>query len=461
MTPGKIAARKTPSAIMAPPDRGLTTAPARPSLDGRVAMGFAVIILFFGGLAAWSAALPLSAGAIAAGQLVVEGQRRVVQNLEGGIIRAFLVREGDTVQEGQPLVRLDDVQTTAVAEQVRAQADALTAEAARLRAERDNASSIQFPSSLLERRNAPRVDDAIRGQMRIFDGRRRARDGEFAIINRGIDQTKAEIAGYQAQIASYDEQLRLVREEAATVGDLVERGLGQKPRLLALQREGAGLQGARDALLGQIARANQVIAEAELRASQLRKEHEADVVTALREVETRLSAIEERLSAAEDIDSRRELRAPVAGVVTNMRFFTAGGIVRPGEPVLDIVPAGERLVVEARIAPQDIDTVAIGLPAEVHLTAFRQRMVPLLLGKVIYVSADIEIDVEARTRGLQGGFYRARIELPDDQLSLISDLPPLAPGMPAEVIVNAGERTLMEYLLQPLRESMRRAFRES
>ncbi|MFN8831173.1 MAG: HlyD family type I secretion periplasmic adaptor subunit [Labrys sp. (in: a-proteobacteria)] len=461
MKTDRIPARLADTPVATAIPAASTTPPARPALDGRVATGIAVIVLFFGGLAAWSALLPLSAGAIASGQLVVEGQRRVVQNLEGGIIRSFLVREGDTVREGQPLLRLDDVQTTAVAEQVRSQADALMAEIARLRAERDNADGIPFPSSLLERRATPRVDEAIRGQIRIFEGRRQAHAGDLDIIQRGIEQTRAEIAGYQGQITSYDEQLRLVREETATVADLVERGLGQKPRLLALQREGAGLQGARDALLGQIARAKQVIAEAELRASQLRKNHEAEVAGALREAEARLSAIEERLGAAEDVDSRRVLRAPVAGIVTNMRFFTPGGIVRPGEPILDIVPAGERLVVEARIDPKDIDTVAIGLPAEVHLTAFRQRRVPLILGKVIYVSADIEIDAEARARGQQGGFYRARIELPADQLRLLHDLPPLSPGMPADVIVSAGERTLLEYLLEPLRESLRRAFRES
>jgi HlyD family type I secretion membrane fusion protein len=442
--------------------------PARPRTRWPIAAGVVIILVFLGALGAWAAHAPISSAAVANGQLRVEGNRRTVQHLEGGIIREFLVRDGAAVQQGDVLLRLDDVQSQATSENFRAQLDASLALNARLVAERDHRDTIEFPTELLARRSEVRVAEMIVSQQSAFDSRRRAVEGQKAVLRQRIGQYRAQIDASRAQISFTERQMELIRQEVSSIEPLVNRGVIARPRYLALQREDAGLSGTREQQLGAIAQAEQGIGEAEMQMLQLDNNLLNDVTTQLQDVRTKIADYEERLRGAADVQQRREVVAPVGGVVANMRFFTIGGVVRPGDPILDLVPRDETLVVDVRISPMDIDVVEVGQTTEVKLTAFRQRVMPILLGRVTYVSADVTNDARPDPQsqqqrpdqpGANGPYYRATVALDMEQIRHLENVT-LTAGMPAEVLVIAGERTMLSYLWQPLRDSLRRAFRE-
>lgn len=429
-------------------------APARPSTRRDALVGMVIVLLFAAGFGGWSALAPLASATLAQGALVVEGNRRTLQHLEGGIIREFLVRDGDVVREGDVLLRLDDTQTASNAEALRGTVDGYRALDARLTAERDDLPAIRFPADLVARRGEPRVAEILDGQQAIFASRRVALEGQAQILLQRVEQLRAEIRSYQAQMKAQDEQLFFVRAEIDDIKGLVDKGLERRPRLLALQRTAAQLTGSRDQQVGMIAKAEQTIGEAQLQLLQLRNARLAEVTAEQRDLQARLAETRERLRAATDIQQRRDVLAPVGGTVTNLRFHTIGGVVRPGDALADIVPRDEGLVVEVRVQPQDIHVVSMGMPAEVRLTALKQRIVPALHGKVVYVAADVESD----PRSLQN-FYRAKVRIDPDQLVALGDIT-LAPGMPADVMIKSGERTLLRYISQPLIDSFQRAFRE-
>lgn len=419
--------------------------------------GTLAILLCLGGFVLWAAYAPLATAAVTSGQLKFEGNRRVVQNLEGGVIREILVKEGSVVAEGQVLVRLHDEQSGASAELLASLHDSLRALRARLMAEAEQSGAVAFPADLLQRRAQPRVADMLAQQEAIFHQRRAGVQGQAAILGRRIQQLEAEIRSYDAVAAAQQAQLRLLREEETTVKQLLAQGLERKPRLLALQRHGAALEGNRDEQAGMIARARQSIAETELQIDQQRTHFRREVALELREVESRIVETEERLRAATDVQRRREIIAPAAGIAMNLRYNTVGGVVRPGETILEIVPARERLIVEVGIQLHDIDVVALGQPADIRLLAFNQRLVPVIRGRVVHVSAD----AVAAERGAPAA-YRAHVAIDAEEIEMVERLSgaTLQPGMPAEVLVIAGERTVADYLVAPLRDSFRRALRE-
>lgn len=428
--------------------------PRRPSTRLDSTLGWLLVALFVVGMGGWAAYAPLAAATMAPGQLVVEGSRRTVQHLEGGIIRELLVRDGTAVTAGDVLVRLDDTQTAATTDALRSTVDGFRALDARLSAERDEQTSVAFPADLTSRRGEARVAEILAGQEAIFASRRVALEGQVSILRQRIEQLRTEIRSYEAQVRSLDEQIGYVRGEIDDVRSLVEKGLERRPRLLGLQRTAAQLVGAREQQDGAIAKGRQAIGETELQLIQIRNARQAEVAAEQRDLQGRLTEAEERLRAANDVQRRREVLAPVDGTITGVRFHTVGGVVRPGEPLLELVPRNEGLVIEVRVQPTDIDVVAVGMVAEVRLSAFKQRTVPTIHGKVIYVGADVEAD----PRGVQS-FYRAKVRIDDGQLATLHDVQ-LAPGMPAEVMIKAGERTMLQYLAQPILDSFNRAFRE-
>ena len=312
--------------------------------------------------------------------------------------------------------------------------------------------------------------EILSSQQTAFDSHRQAIEGQKAIFQRKIAQFRAQITGSQGQIASLDRQIALIQAELEATEPLVQRNLLPLPRFLALQREQAGLMGQRDKEQGAIAQAEQGIGEVEMQMLQLKNNLMNDVAKDLQDVRGKIADFEERLRGASDVQLRRELKAPIGGVVTNFRFFTVGGVVRPGEPILDIVPSDEVLIAEVRINPTDIDVVEVGQTAEIRLTAFRQRALPMLTGRVTYVSADVVGDPRAGPGDPQqaaepgrstpnGSFYRATLALDMAQIRQLKGLT-LTAGMPAEVLIKAGERTFVSYLWQPIRDSLRRGFRE-
>lgn len=431
-----------------------TLAPPRPPTRFATVFGVAALALFLGGFGAWSALAPLSEAAAGPGVIKAEGNRRTVQHLEGGIVREILVRDGDRVRQGDVLMRLDDIQAGAQLQALDAQRLFLMAQDARLSAELAGAAAIAWPEELLARRGDARVADAIAGQTALFVARRTAFESTQQVLATRIDQLRAANESARSQLASQERQMALIQEEMRGVAELLRLGLERRPRLLALQRAEASLIGNRDDIIGQIQRNEASIAENRAQLKAQEDSRLSELNRERREVRDRLAEVEERWRQARDVAARRDILAPVSGTVINQRFFTIGGVVRPGDSILDIVPNDDRLVAEVQISPTDIDVVHPGLLAEVRLPAFKQRLVPFLHGKVIFVSADAIFDERTRT-----SHYRAHVAIDEDQLARLKGVE-LTPGMPVEVMILVGERTLWQYITQPLRDSFARAFRE-
>lgn len=431
--------------------------PSQPRIWTYALAGFIAITVFIVSFIGWSMSAPLSTAAVTTGVIKVERNRRVVQNLEGGVIREILVQEGSMVTPGQLVMRLHDEQTGASADLLSSFYDSQRALRARLKAEADRTEDLDFPEDILSRRSQARISDLLTQQTSIFRERRRSIDGQTSILKRRVQQLEAEIRAYESIARSLQTQLQFIREEEATVRVLVTQGYERKPRLLALQRQAAALEGNRDEQNSLIARARQSIAENELQMNQLQNNFQREVALELREVESRIVETEERQRTAMDIQLRREVLAPVGGMVVNFKFNTIGGVVKPGEQIMEIVPGKEKLIIEVNVMPQDIDIVSVGLKAEVRLTAFKQRVVPMIHGHVIYVSPDAFVNDRTGV-----STYRAHVQIDEEQVEKLERLlgVRLSPGMPAEVLIASGERTFLTYLTTPLRDSFRRAFRE-
>lgn len=419
-----------------------------------VLVGTIIVLIFFGFFGAWAVFAPLDSAAIASGTLAVENNRKVVQHLEGGIVKDILVRDGDEVKAGQTLIRLVGIQPRAQLQLIRGQRNALLARASRLRAERDGNTGLSFPEELTAQSDDPRVQESMLGQLNIFEARRDAIGGQRRILGQRVAQFREEIIGLQAQIRSADEQLVLIEDELVGLQTLFDKGLTPKSRLLALQRRRAEIQGERGQNLAAIARAKQNIAEAEIRIFELRTEQVSEVVGELREVETELLDLQERLGAAEDVQRRTDVISPADGVVVDMQVNNVGAVIQPGERLLDVVPGNEKLVIDARVTPTDIDVVYPGLPAQVRLVAFNQRITPTVEGTVASVSADRLID-EATGES----YFTARIVISNPDDPSLEGLV-LLPGMPAEVLIRTGERTLLQYLVSPVQQSFTRSLTE-
>jgi len=425
----------------------------RPGTGGAITFGMIVLLGLFGGFMTWTIMAPLAEATVAPGVIAVEGTRRTVQHLEGGVVRAILVREGDRVRAGQVLVRLDDVMAGTTREALRAQQIALTAQAARLAAEATGAGALTFPLELQGSGN-PRAQDAMAGQTTLFTARRAALDSQLSVMASREGQAQASIDAARGQVRAAERQRELILQEEAMRQRLVNQGLSRLPELLAVQRARAGIEGSMEELQGQIGRAESALVEARSQAQSLLDQRQQEVGTEAREVAGRLAEVEERLLAADDVAERRDILAPEDGTVMNLRIATIGGVLRAGDPVLDLVPANDRLVAEVNIPPADIDAVRTGLTAEVRLPAFRQYMLPYLSGEVIFVAADVTTDPQTRA-----SHYRAQILLDGAALDRASGVF-ITPGMPVEAHVLIGSRSFWNYMTQPLRESMRRAFTE-
>ena len=415
--------------------------------------GAVVLVLFLGGFGAWAVLAPLESAAIATGVLSVSGKRKTVQHLEGGIVEDILVREGDAVAAGQTLVTLDDTRAGASFKLLEGQYRSAAALKARLEAERDGAAQVRYPEWLRQAAGEAETDDFVATQDRIFQARARSLDTQRAIYQQRIAQLREEATGLREEFEAQNREIELLDEEIAGIGALVRKGLEGKQRLLALQRRKAQIEGARAQNKARIARVGQRVGETRLLIAEIENARMSEVVAELREVEARMTDLHERTSAARDVLARTRITAPVAGIVVNLRVFTRGGVVGDGDALLDIVPADEDLVIEARVEPTDIDTVYPDLSAQVRLTAFSHLTTPILSGTVHRVSADRLVDERTGAP-----YYEARVVLDPDQPEL-ADLK-LQPGMPAEVMILTGERTAMDYLLKPIVTSFGRALRE-
>lgn len=455
----ELPAMAAPAQPPALPGYGAATtaepAPARPPVGRFVLAGVLIIALFFGGFGAWAALAPLASASLAQGVVRAESSRKTVQHLEGGIIKDLLVKENTPVRQGQVLIRLDATAAESRYDAVRHQRDLLVASQARLLAQQAGADRILFPDELEARRGDPRTGSMLATQEKVFATRRQTYTGQREILETRIGQLGSQIEGLNAQIAAADEQLALLRKEETTVRELVRKGLEREPRLLDLQRRGAALGGARAESQAEIARAQQAIGETRLHILALDDEQSEKTAAELKDVQSDLAKAEEEMTAAEDVLRRREIVAPIDGTVVNMKFVTQGGVVNPGTPILDIVPSNEQLLIEAQINPMDIDVVHPGMLAEVRLTAFKQRRMPVLDGELLELSADRFTD---ERNGYP--YYKALVVVDAGELATLDDGVHLYPGMPMDVMLKTGDRTFLEYLVQPVVDSFHKAFRE-
>jgi HlyD family type I secretion membrane fusion protein len=419
-------------------------------------MAFGLLVTFglFGGFLAWATLAPLAEATIAQGQIRVEGTRRTLQHLEGGVIREILVRDGDSVRAGQVVMRLDTIQAEATREALRASRTALTAQAARLVAEAEEAETVSFPEWLRASEDQ-RAREARAGQSALFQARRASLESQLAMAEAREQQGRASIEAAQGQLRAARRQLELVVQEEAMRRGLVTQGLSRLPELLAVQRALAGTEGTIVELIAQIQRAEAQVAEARSLSRSTRSTRLQEVEGELREVASRLAETEERLRAADDVAERREIVAPEAGTIVNLRLFTVGGVVRPGDPLMDLVPEQDVLVAEVQIQPLDIDMVHVGLRSDLRLSAFRAGVVPTLKGHVTFVAADATQDPQTRMT-----YYRAFITLEPGQIERLPGVF-LAAGMPVEANIVTNVRSFWRYMTAPLRESMRRAFTEN
>lgn len=416
-------------------------------------VGLLVVFGFVGSFILWGMLMPLAAGAIAPGIISPEGNKRTVQHLEGGIIAKLPVQDGDRVEAQQELIVLESVQARSKYEQLNKQYITLTAMKLRLEAEKENAPILIFPDELLTLDEA--AASIMDAQSKLFNARQASREAKQDVLYQRIQQFQEQINGLKSQRISISEQLAIINDELDGKQQLADKGLVRKPDLLRLKRQKSDLSGQSGQYSAQISQAEVRIGETHMQRIAMEAERDDEIAKELAKVSTELSDLQEQLRASEDILNRTILRAPVSGVITNIRFATIGGVIRPGEAILDIVPSEERLLIDARVSPTDIDVVHHGLMAQINLPAFSSSMPPRLSGKVISVAADSIVDEKTGQ-----SYYPARIEVDAQELLTLEDEITLIPGMAADVLIVTEHRTLLEYLFEPLIKVLRKSFRE-
>lgn len=414
---------------------------------------FAVGALFAGVIASLALA-PLDGAVVAPGTVKVDLERRVVQHREGGIVGRILVRNGDRVTAGQTLMVIDDVQVDAGNDLLRTQLDAELARSARLDAVRRWEDVVRFPSALTSRRDDPKVRALLERERGLLRARRTSLDDQERLLRRQIAETRAEVGAWGAQQKAADTALRLQREELSQNADLVAQGFVSRNRVLGLERNVADYESRHGESQAESAKARQRIAELELRLIGLRNEAMEQAAVELKESTSRVFDLEERLRPTLDAARRRSVAAPVAGEVMHMRVTTAGTIVGPRDPLLEIVPDTPDLVIEGQARPEDITGLEEGASADVRLTAFKRRTTPVVEGQVVYVAAD-----RTQDRPDAPPHYVFHVRVGADSLRDAGRLA-LRAGMPAEICVRTQARTPLRYLLDPVTGFLSRAMRE-
>lgn len=438
--------------------RGPTTARPDGAVRGirrNLLAALSAVLLLGGAAAAWSVYVPLDGAVVAAGIVVVESNLRKVQHPTGGVVGALQVREGQIVEAGDILVRLDDTTTRSSLRIVLNELIAYKARLARLRAERDGGPEPVFPGDLLERAlSEDEIAQVLEGERTLFKARAGTRAGQKQQLGERIKQLRDEIHGLNEQMGALTKQLVVAREELDDLGALHKRGLAQKPRITALQREIYAKEGTVGEIKAKVAQSSGKIAETELQVIQLDRDLANEVAKEIRDVETKIAELGERRTAAEDQLKRVDIPAPISGMVHQLTVHTIGGVVTASEPIMLIVPAADNLVVEARINPQDIDQLRLGQETRVRFSAFNQRTTPEVWGAVFRIAGDLVRDPQTGT-----AYYTVGVRVEPAELAKLKNLK-LIPGMPAEVYIKTGERTLASFLLKPLQDQMQRALRE-
>ncbi len=415
-------------------------------------IGYAIIFLIFGVFGSWAFLAPIDSAAIAPGSVTVKGNRKTLQHLEGGIVKEIFVRDGDLVQKGTVLIVLDNAQIEAELQILQGQMYTAKALEARLLAERDSAETVSYPADILIQ--DPRAQSAVASENKQFTVRLQAINAEADVLEQRLGQLEAQIDGLKAIIKSKKVLLGSFAREIKDNKVLLAEGFIDNRRLRDMQRS-------RESLVGEVAEHQSSIAstririgETKLQILQVRKQFQAEVVNQLAEIQAKVFDLRERLIAVSDRVSRSEIISPATGMVLGLQAHTIGGVITPGKPILDIVPQGGELIVEAQVSPNDIDRVTKGLLADIRFSAFKSGITPVIEGEVKTLSADSLTDEKTGA-----SYYLARVAITAKGLKDLDKLQ-LLPGMPAEVLINTGSRTLFEYLIQPASDAVARSLIE-
>jgi HlyD family secretion protein len=424
------------------------------SLRKNLIAGMVLIVVFGGGLAVLTTTTQISGAVIAAGSLVVDSSVKKVQHPVGGVVAELKVRNGDRVKSGDLVIRLDATTARANLAVLSKSLDELAARQARLESERDGADRLVLLEHLSSRSSDPEVSRTIEAEQKLFELRRIARVGQKAQMTERMIQLQEEIKGLDAQVKAKAQEISLIERELEGVRELRAKSLVPLARLTTLEREASRLTGERSHLVASIARAKAKIAETELQSLQIDQDLRSDVAKELRDIQAKTAELSERKIAAEDQLRRIDIRAPTDGIVHQLSVNTVGGVVANGETLMIIVPDGDRLVIEAKVSPQEIDQVRIGQPAVIRFSSLNQHTTPEITSNVAVVSADLIVDQRTAQT-----YYTVRFGLGDEEIARLGNVK-LVPGMPVEAYVQTTSRTMISYLVKPLTDQIERAFRE-
>jgi HlyD family secretion protein len=434
-------------------DTGLAMRIGR-SFERELRSGLRVLVLGLGVGGVWATLVPLSGAVAVTGSLVVQSSTKKVQHPSGGIVAQIPVHDGMHVNAGDLVLRLDETQARASLQVITSQLDEIMVRIARLEAERDGLDEPRLPPALAERSGDQALGARFASEESLFKARATSRQNQKELLQSRVAQLEEQIEGLEAQIKSNASQRELIAGELEGVQGLFEKRLAPITRLNALQRDSARLEGERGQLQSTIAETKSKIGEAQLQMIRIDRDFRADVIKDLREAEGKEAELAERRVAAQDQLNRIDIRAPTAGIVHQLAVHTLGGVIRAGDVVMEIVPDADELQVEARLPPKDIDQVEVGQTTLVRFSAFDQRTTPQLSGVVSYVAADLSHEQQGET-----SYYTVRVTLPEEEHRRLAGLR-LVSGMPAEIFVQAGSRTMASYLLKPITDQLRRAFNE-
>lgn len=426
------------------------------SIGKQTVFGLLLLLTTFGGFGAWAMLAPLAAAVIAQGSFVATGQNKIVQHLEGGIIADILVKEGDHVSEGQPLLTLDRTLALATTRELSLRRIRLEATQARLMAEQQHLDQLVFPPHLEAERGDAEAEMILNGQMLAFQASSASVANDISVISRNLEALTIRMTGYGIQLDSTRSQLGLLAEELESKTQLVERGLSRRSEALTLRRAMFEADGQVGRLEAEIAELTEMRAKFEAQISKTRDDYSRNALTQLQTIESELESVREQLRRSENILGRTDVLAPVDGTVVRLYYHTTGGVVESGRPIAEILPADAPLIIEVLVPRANIDSVSVGQTATVRLTGMNQRTTPVLNGMVEYVSADAISD---GSNGTRREVYLSRVTVSSEQLQRVQNFSP-TPGMPAEIMIQTAERTFAQYLAKPVMDSMTRAFRE-
>src|SRR5215471_6142782 len=417
------------------------------SIRRHVLTAMTVGILVVSGLGGWAMTTELSGAVVASGVLVVDSNVKKVQHPTGGVVGELRVRDGVHVRAGDLLIRLDETITRANLAIVVKGLDELAARQARLEAERDDDSEVRFPADLKSRMANADVRRVVEGEQKLFDLRKSARAGQKAQLKEGI-------GGLTVQVEAKQNEISLILKELEGVRYLWQQSLVPITRLTQLERESVRIGGERGQLMASMAQARGKMTETELQIIQIDQDLRSEVAKELREIQGKMAELVERRVAAEDQLMRTDIRAPQTGVVHQLMVHTIGGVITASEPAMLIVPESDDLTVEVKLPPQQIDQLSLGQPAVLRFSAFNQRTTPEINGTVVRISGDIILDQKSGAT-----FYLVHISTPPEEIARLEGLR-LIPGMPVEAFIQTDARTVLSYLVKPMRDQIMKAFRE-